>query len=234
MDLNEMLRIIREFFPEKAVELSESLELLRDTMEDTRQDIKKLLDILYDQGQHDEMIPHIQLASSISEYITKTQELQTALELEDQLPLESDDEGEDKNELPDYQAYAVDSEVVHTLRESFTYTRPAAFELRERRMETRTWQAMLVNTCEILLGLDMERLMSFETDPAMRGRKQKMFSSDPTNMRKPIKIENSNLYVETNMSANAIRNLIIKMLQKYNIKPSEYKVYLRADYSGMH
>lgn len=117
---------IKEFFPEKAVELSESLELLRDTMEDTRQDIKKLLDLLYDQGQHDEMIPHIQLASSISEYMTKIQELQTALELEDQLPLESDDEGEDKNGLPDYQAYAVDLEV----KKSFTYTRPAAFEYR--------------------------------------------------------------------------------------------------------
>lgn len=29
MDLNEMISIIREFFPENAVELSESLELLR-------------------------------------------------------------------------------------------------------------------------------------------------------------------------------------------------------------
>jgi len=40
--------------------------------------------------------------------------------------------------------------------------------------------------------------------------------------------------VETNLSANAMRNLIIKMLQKYNLKPSEFKVFLRADYSSLH
>ena len=37
----QMVKIIKEFFPDKAVELSETLELLRDTMDDTRQDIKK-------------------------------------------------------------------------------------------------------------------------------------------------------------------------------------------------
>ena len=79
----EMVKIIREFFPEKAVELSETLELLRDTMDDTRQDIKKLLDLLYDQGQHDEMIPHIQLAAAILEYMGRVQEVQAALELEE-------------------------------------------------------------------------------------------------------------------------------------------------------
>ena len=33
MDLMETVKIIKEFFPEKAVELSETLGLLRDTME---------------------------------------------------------------------------------------------------------------------------------------------------------------------------------------------------------
>ncbi|MDD4109247.1 MAG: hypothetical protein PHH93_11065 [Prolixibacteraceae bacterium] len=126
MELMEMVRIIKEVFPEKAVELSITLELLRDTMEDTRQDIRQQMMLLYDQGKHEAMIPHNQLAASILEYMARVQEIQAALEPEEQLPVKSSEE--DEPGLPDYQAYTVDSEVVHTLHEDFTYTRPAAFE----------------------------------------------------------------------------------------------------------
>ena len=50
MDLKEMIKIIQEYFPEKAVELSESLGLLSDSMEDTRQEIKEKIIMLFDQG----------------------------------------------------------------------------------------------------------------------------------------------------------------------------------------
>jgi hypothetical protein len=231
MDLMEMVKIIKEFFPEKAVELSETLELLRDTMDDTRQDIKKLLDLLYDQGQHDEMIPHIQLAASILEYMGRVQEVQAALELEEQVMVETG--AEEEPGMPNYQAYAVDSQVVHTLHEDFTYTRPAAFEFKDNRVEVRTWQQMLIKTCEMLMALD-RRFVNFENDPTMRGRKTKLFSTNPANIRSPHKLQDSELYVETNLSANSMRNLIIKMLQKYNLKPSEFKVFLRADYTSLH
>lgn len=231
MELMQMVKIIKEFFPEKAVELSETLELLRDTMDDTRQDIKKLLDLLYDQGQHDEMIPHIQLAAAILEYMGRVQEVQAALELEEQVMVENDTEEEQG--LPNYQAYAVDSQIVHTLHEDFTYTRPAAFEFKDNRVEVRTWQQMLIKTCEMLMALD-RRFVNFENDPTMRGRKTKLFSTNPANIRSPHKLQDSELYVETNLSANSMRNLIIKMLQKYNLKPSEFKVFLRADYSNLH
>jgi len=228
----KMVKIIKEFFPEKAVELSVTLELLRDTMEDTRQDINKLLGNFSNQGQYEAMIPHNQLAASIIEYMARVQELQAALEPEEQLPVKSNEE--DEAGLPDYQAYEVNSEVVHTLHEDFTYTRPAAFEFKGKRVEVRTWQQMLVKTCEILLTLDRESFLKFENDPTMQGRKQKLFSTNPSNMRNPHKIKDSKLYVETNLSANSIRNLIIKMLQKFSLKLSEYKVFLRADYTSLH
>lgn len=232
MDLMEMVKIIKEFFPEKAVELSETLGLLRDTMEDTRQDIKKLMVMLFDQGQHEAMVPHNNLAASMLEYMAQVQEVQAALEPDEQLPVESNDE--DESGLPDYQAYTVDSEVVHTLHEDFTYTRPAAFEFSGKRIEVRTWQQMLIKTCEMLMALDRERFANFENDPTMQGRKQKLFSTNPANNRNPHKLKDSELYVETNLSANAMRNLIIKMLQKYSLKTSDFKVFLRADYTNLH
>jgi len=232
MDLMEVIKIIKEFFPEKAVELSVTLELLRDTMEDTRQDINKLLGNFSNQGQYEAMFPHIQLATAILEYMARVQELQAALEPEEQIPVKSNEE--DETGLPDYQAYAVDSQVVHNLHEDFTYTRPAAFEFKGNRVEVRTWQQMLIKTCEMLMALDQERFVNFENDPSMQGRKTKLFSTNPANIRNPHKLQDSELYVETNLSANAMRNLIIKMLQKYNLKPSEFKVFLRADYSSLH
>ncbi len=69
----------------------------------------------------------------------------------------------------------------------------------------------------------------------MNGKKVIYFSRIklPT-MRAARKIESANIYVETNLSANGIRNLLIKMLSKYNIKLSDYKIYLKADYSELH
>ena len=53
-------------------------------------------------------------------------------------------------------------------------------------------------------------------------------------IRATREIKLANIYVETNLSANGIRNLLIKMLNKYNIKLSDYKIYLKADYSELH
>jgi len=232
VDLIEMAKIIKEFFPEKAVELSETLGLLRDTMEDTRQEIKEHIVLLFDQGRHEAMLPHNQLAAAMLEYMSRLQELQAALEPEEH----SSDirDSSDSSIPPNYQAYEVDAEIVHNLHEDFTYTRPAAFELEGTRYEVRTWQQMLTKTCEILMDIDRERFFKFENDPAMQGRKQKLFSNDPSNIRSPHKLKDNHIYVETNLSANSIRNLIIKMLQKYNLKTSDFKVFLRADYTSLH
>ncbi|MFR7936351.1 MAG: hypothetical protein ACLU4S_13320 [Clostridium perfringens] len=44
----------------------------------------------------------------------------------------------------------------------------------------------------------------------------------------------SGIYIETNLSSNGIRNLIIKILGKYNIKINKVKIYFRADYAELH
>ena len=69
----------------------------------------------------------------------------------------------------------------------------------------------------------------------MNGKKAIYFSRVklPT-MRSAREIKIANIYVETHLSANGIRNLLIKMLNKYNIKLSDYKIYLKADYSKLH
>jgi len=41
------------------------------------------------------------------------------------------------------------------------------------------------------------------------------------------------IYVETKLSANSLRNLIVNLLKEYNFKISDYKIYFRADYTEL-
>lgn len=136
--------------------------------------------------------------------------------------------------MPNYQEYSVNTKEEHNLHEDFTYKRPYAFKLDDESIKVKTWQQMLIRTCELLYALDQKRFIQFENDPGMKGRKQKIFSSNPDDMRSPGKIEGCPLYVETNLSANSIRNLISRILGRYGIKNNRFKIYLRADYSSMH
>ncbi|MDB2139533.1 MAG: hypothetical protein ACLRWO_12625 [Clostridium butyricum] len=88
---------------------------------------------------------------------------------------------------------------------------------------------------EFLGKEDPSVVRSFVDDSKMNGKKVIYFSRVklPT-MRAAREIKYANIYVETNLSANGIRNLLIKMLNKYNIKLSDYKIYLKADYSELH
>ncbi len=75
-------------------------------------------------------------------------------------------------------------------------------------------------------------LTSFEQAPGMNGKKVKYISTSSDGMRKPQSILDR-VFIETNMSGNGIRNLILKMLKAYGFKASDYKVYFRADYTEL-
>ena len=101
-------------------------------------------------------------------------------------------------------------------------------------MEVRTWQDMIMETCEILINRNNDLFIKFINDPKMNEKKVQYFSQNTEGMRKPERLRSLDIYVETNMSANGRRNLIVKMLQKFGIRVNDYKVYFRADYTSLH
>ncbi|WP_288221542.1 hypothetical protein [uncultured Clostridium sp.] len=141
----------------------------------------------------------------------------------------------DEKTIPNYSDYLVDINVEHNLYEDLTHKRPCAFKIEGTRVEIKDWKGALVQTIDYLAKKDPSIVKSFVDNPKMNGKKVIYFSKIklPT-MRAARKIESANIYVETNLSANGIRNLLIKMLSKYNIKLSDYKIYLKADYSELH
>ena len=141
----------------------------------------------------------------------------------------------DEKSIPNYNDYLVDTEVEHNLYEDLTHKRPCAFKIEGTRVEIKDWKGVLVQTINYLAKKDPNIVRSFVDDSKMNGKKVIYFSRVklPT-MRAVVEIKSVNIYVATNLSANGIRNLLIKMLNKYNIKLSDYKIYLKADYSELH
>lgn len=144
------------------------------------------------------------------------------------------DEADEKS-IPNYSDYLVDTEIEHNLYEDFTHKRPCAFKIEGTRIEIKDWKGALIQTINYLAKKDPSIVRSFVDDSKMNGKKVIYFSRVKLpNMRAVVEIKSLNIYVATNLSANGIRNLLIKMLNKYNIKLSDYKIYLKADYSELH
>lgn len=146
-------------------------------------------------------------------------------------------ENKDKNhvyeyELPDYEKYKVDNRVEYNLYNDFTNKRPYGFKVLDSKIVyTNSWKDMLVEVCKIFYKVNKEKFNSFIDLDHMNGRK-KYFSKDGKDLRRPERI-GSNVYIETNKSANDIRDAIIKILRAYGLKVIDLKVYLTADYTDL-
>jgi len=235
MNFELICELIKRDFPQKAIDLSSSLELLQETINDTMNAIgEKIIEAVHNRDFTTKQ-KFDQLALSLHEY--EQQIIQTAAKLEledvelDSTDVEDSDEEKDKRDIPNYGAYLVDHNVVHTLYENFEHVRPFGFKLQTNELiQVRTWKDMLIKTCELLYNINQETFMKFEQNPTLNGKKNKYISQTATGMRKPQLIAD-HIYVETNMSANHIRNLLIRMLKEYRFKINDFQVYFRADYT---
>lgn len=140
-----------------------------------------------------------------------------------------------EKDSPNYSDYLVDTEVEHNLYEDLTHKRPCGFKVEGEKIEIRDWKGCLVETINYLAKKNPHIIRSFVNDPKMNGKKVVYFSKSklPT-MRSAREIKAANIYIETNLSANGIRNLLIKVLKRCNLKLSDYKLYFKADYSELH
>lgn len=231
--MDKLLEQIKANFPQKAIDISESLELLKESISDTIEKISVKTKASMDSRDFEKSKVYSQMAEEVYIYESKIDEIKNKLDVAGGDIEEETDEETEKRTIPDYSQYTVDYNIEHTLYEDFTHKRPFGFKINNNHIiEVKTWQGMLVKTCEYLIAIDKDKFLSFEDKPSMNGKKNKYFSTNPKNIRKPRKLGDK-IYVEINLSGNAIRNLIIKLLKEYGFKINEYKVYFRADYSNL-
>ena len=233
MELEEILKIIKEDFPDKSIDISESLGLLMDTIDDVMNRINEKIGQSYSNRDFSTIEKYTTLGKAINFYETKIDEIINFTRIESADITEENAEEDITRILPNYDEYVVDNKVEHTLYENFTHIRPFGFRINNSELtEVKTWQEMLLKTCDMFISIDSEKFLSFENNKNMNGKKNKYFSIDEKKLRKPEKVADK-IYIETNMSGNSIRNLIVKILKEYGIKVNNYKVYFRADYTNI-
>lgn len=231
----ELFEFLNKEVPNSLRDIREVLDLLVTTMDGTIDEIGKGVSECYNNKDFEKSIKFVSYSKEVDELNKKVQDI--LLQIDNILDENEEDDISQNTEkqIPNYSDFLVDSKQEHTLYEDFTHTRPCAFKIENQRIEVREWKGILTKTIEFLGEKDRAKIRGFADEPKMNGKKVAYFSKERAfSMRSPVYIENVGLYIETNLSANAIRNLLIKILGRFEIKISEYKIYLKADYSDMH
>lgn len=233
MNIDQVVQNLKTEFPNKAIDLSESLELIKEVLNDTMNAINLKSNDAFANRDFAARRKYDDMAVFIYDYEQQIDQFVASLGVDavDIVDDEDTDEEAERKKIPNYADYIVDNNVEHTLYENFTHKRPFAFRINEKNIvEVKTWQEMLKKTVELLMTLDSPKFLDFEHARGMNGKKNKYISVKSEGMRKPQLILDQ-VYIETNMSGNSIRNLILKMLKAYGFKATDYKVYFRADYT---
>jgi len=91
------------------------------------------------------------------------------------------------------------------VRKGYTGQKIVSFKFKGSNIVVKSWKELLLGLCDILLAeighIDFQKVLQLE------GTKRPYFSKDPNSLREPKKIKNTDIYVETNLSANSIVQL---------------------------
>ena len=150
-----------------------------------------------------------------------------------QLELEIATTAEFKISRIDYDQYKVDSNKPHTLDEDFEHKKICAFMYNGRKYTVHNWKDTLVSLCGILARENKNKLVEFVNSPIFQNRKGSYFGYVPV-QRKNLRIEGTDIYVWTNLSANAIAQLIKKILTAFDKNYADFYIYLIKDLTELH
>lgn len=124
----------------------------------------------------------------------------------------------------------LDREVRHELGEDFSYKRPYGFILNGTAVKNLvTWRKMLQEMIKVLSRSDKETFLKLpDSDRFLSNRGLRYISRDPNDLRLASEIAEG-IYVEANLSANSVRNIMVKLLEEFGLKVSDLAIYLRQD-----
>lgn len=241
MNIESVLKFINEETPSHAKELWSAIDLLSGTLENTKCAIDGTIGKLASNRDFDKAKEYMEMSQQLASVMDELNKYIKKYGLEEDIKgevIEDEEDNEDDNQNPtnkiNYEKYRVDENVAYNIYTDFTYKKPAAFAINGKKYYARKWQDLFIKTCEILVELNSEKFRAFTNDDMIQGRTRKYFSFDGRDIKKPKKIKGTNVFVETNLSANNIRNIIVNMLERYNIPKSQYQIYLSKDLSALH
>lgn len=247
MEINSIIEFIKNETPENEQLLISAYRAVDYLLKTEQECIDNHISELISERDYDKVDEYLKMAKKFLEvslgldkwadkFGLKEKE-QTAIFSEEKTN-ESQEDGMDQiiegEKRVNYENFRVDESVPYDLMTDFRYMKPAAFSLDGIRYPARLWKLVLLKTCELLWKKNNSVFESFVNDKFMQGKTRIYFSNNKDNMVKPELIKGTEIYVETNLSANSIRDMIIKILDKYRIPHAAYQIFLSKDLSPLH
>ncbi|MGA1847307.1 type I restriction endonuclease [Deferribacter abyssi] len=99
-----------------------------------------------------------------------------------------------------------------------------AFALKGTRYPVSSWREMLIKITNLILS---NHRGQFDKVFNLRGRKRPYFTRNPNELRIPKKINNTDIYVETNLSANSIVKLSKSIISLFGYKENDLSIEIR-------
>lgn len=93
--------------------------------------------------------------------------------------------------------------------ENFTGRSINSFAFKKAKFEVKSWKELLTKVCETLVNSHKNQ---FDKVLTLKGRKRPYFTTNSNELRTPEKINNTNIYVEINLSANSIVKLCYELM----------------------
>lgn len=97
----------------------------------------------------------------------------------------------------------------------------SSFSFRGSQYEVRTWKDILVRLCDILNaahGTEFDKVLS------LRGRKRPYFTRSENELRSPEKFGNTDIFLETNLSANQIVKICFDLLALFGYSSTDLRI----------
>ncbi len=237
MDITSLIDFCKQNFPKRAIDLCEVIDLIVDTLTNLKSDLGKSMPTLIDNDDYDAIDEYKNHAKTVAQIIQNLNNISNDITIEDTEENEQILEVKESNSIDinyNDKTFNADSNIPHTLYEDFTYTKPAGIEIENTYLEANEWRDIFNKCCQYLLNKDSDIFSSFLSDTSMQGRKCKYFSYDSSELREGVRIKGSKIYIEYNVSATFVRNIIIKMLEKYEIPKRNCHIFIRRDLTSLH
>ncbi len=122
----------------------------------------------------------------------------------------------------------------NSLSEDWTFKKPEHFVYRGIRYPEKQWSTMLIHLLGLVHKENPDILHSMERDGFTSGMRGLKLSKDKSSLRRPGQIRGTQIWVETNLNANSIRDAIVSILKIYGIPFSDFSVSFGRDFSERH
>lgn len=239
MDLPQLADLLKDYSPAHFSDICASLKSLANELDNTKAALSSSLIAAQNRDDFSKAREILDMQEELSRRITDINSL-----LENYASPSDDNTGDDdpdnnssasSAEPVDYEQYSMDDTVAYEITDTpVTFKRPAAFSFRGKRYAVTKWKTMYVQICGLLYKENPRILHSMINEEKRPGQRRIKMSLNRADLHSPARIEGSNIWVETNRSADDIRSFILTLLKRYQIPSDAVKVYFRRDYAALH